>query len=128
MKVFTGIVTSTQNAKTARVAVERVMAHPVYRKRVRRTKNYLVHDEMGAEVGQRVQFVACKPYSKMKKWKIVEIVGKNGTKKSKVANKTKKEALKVEVVKEVAGKSKTVKKADAKKTIVKKTAAKVKKG
>ncbi len=128
MKVFTGTVTSTQNAKTARVAVERVMAHPVYRKRVRRTKNYLVHDEMGAEVGQRVQFIACKPYSRMKKWKVIEIVGKNGTKKATAPKKAEKDTVNVEVVKTpVSEKPKVIKKAAAKKTIVKKTVAKSKK-
>lgn len=119
MKLFTGVVTSTQNAKTARVAVERVMAHPVYRKRVRQTKNYLVHDEMGAEVGQRVQFVACKPYSRMKKWKIVEIVGKKATTKVKPTDKPEKVELKKEAVKS---------KVAVKKPVVKKTTSKVKKG
>ncbi len=117
MKVFTGVVTSTQNAKTARVAVERVMAHPVYRKRVRRTKNYLVHDEMGVVVGQRVQFVASKAYSRMKKWKIVGIVGKK-------TNKTEKDKTKIEAVELKA----SVKSKAVKKTVVKKTAVKAKKG
>jgi small subunit ribosomal protein S17 len=107
MKLFTGVVTSTQNAKTARVAVERVMAHPVYRKRVRRTKNYLVHDELGTVVGQRVQFVACKPYSRMKKWKIVEIVGVK-----KVEKKSTKEVDAPKTVKSEAKDKKVEKKGD----------------
>lgn len=70
MKIFTGVVVSTKMAKTAKVAVSRVVAHPVYGKRIRRVKNYLVHDETGVQVGQKVQFVACKPYSARKRWRI----------------------------------------------------------
>jgi small subunit ribosomal protein S17 len=101
MKIFTGVVTSTKNTKTARVAVTRTVAHSVYKKQVKRTKNYLVHDEIGSEVGQTVRFIASKPFSKMKKWALVEIVGvkkeaKEETKKEvkKIASKAKKEAPK----------------------------------
>ncbi len=67
-------------AKTATVAVERVIVHPVYKKRIRRIKKYQVHDEAGYEVGQVVKFAASKSYSKTKKWKVVEAVaaGKGG--------------------------------------------------
>jgi small subunit ribosomal protein S17 len=70
MKVFTGIVIRTSD-KTAKVAVTRVVAHPIYKKRIKRTKNFLVHDEVGVLVGTQVQFVDSKPYSKLKRWKIV---------------------------------------------------------
>lgn len=90
MKIFTGTVISTKMAKTATVLVERVVSHPVYKKRYKTTKKYHVHDETGVEVGQRVRFVACKPYSKLKKWKIKEIVGQ----KEKKNKKTKKTAAK----------------------------------
>lgn len=85
MKVFTGKVISTKMDKTATVLVERVVLHPVYKKRYKRTKKYHVHDEVGVDVGQEVNFVACKPYSKTKRWKIVESKGarKVKTKKSK---------------------------------------------
>lgn len=73
MKILTGKVVSTKQAKTARVAVKRIVKHPVYQKRLRRIKTYLVHDELGAVEGDNVKFVASKPYSKLKKWKIIEI-------------------------------------------------------
>ena len=76
MKIFTGKVISTKNAKTAKVAVERVLAHPIYKKRLKRVKNYLVHDELGAVEGDIVKFVAGRPVSKKKKWHVIEIVGK----------------------------------------------------
>ena len=75
MKIFSGVVVSKKMEKTAIVNVERVVIHPVYKKRIKRTQKYHVHDEMGTEVGEKVRFVASKPYSKTKKWKTIEIVG-----------------------------------------------------
>ena len=74
MKIFTGKVVSTRMQKTAKVEVESFSAHPMYLKRIKRSKTYLVHDELGAKEGEHVRFVASKPYSKLKKWKIVEII------------------------------------------------------
>jgi small subunit ribosomal protein S17 len=80
MKVFQGKVISTKMAKTATVAVERVVVHPVYKKRLRRIKKYHVHDEIGVKVGQRVAFVAARPLSKLKRWKIISIIKKSAEK------------------------------------------------
>jgi len=74
MKILTGKVVSTKMAKTATIALERTMTHPLYRKRMKRIKNYHVHDEVGVKVGETVKFVSCKPYSKLKRWRIIEIV------------------------------------------------------
>jgi len=74
MKVFKGRVVSTKMEKTATVMIRRVVVHPVYRKRYRRTKKYQVHDTFGVKVGSEVSFVATKPYSKLKKWKITQIL------------------------------------------------------
>jgi len=75
MKVFTGKVISTKMPKTATVSVVRSFAHPVYKKRVKKTKKYHVHDTFDVKVGDVVKFVACRPISKLKKWKIVEVLG-----------------------------------------------------
>jgi len=83
MRVFIGKVVSKKMAKTATVVVERVVAHPVYKKRMRRVKKYHVHDEMGTKVGDRVKFVDSKPFSKLKRWRIIEVVGKPKEKKTK---------------------------------------------
>lgn len=72
MKVFTGKVIAKLGEKTAKVAVERVVVHPLYQKRFKRTKNYLVHDEAGSKVGDKVKFVASRPHSKLKKWRIIK--------------------------------------------------------
>ena len=88
MKIFTGKVIGKKMEKTATVEVVRMMAHPVYGKRVKRTKKYQTHDELNTKVGDTIRFVATKPISKLKKWKVVEIVGD----KKKVAKKGSKKA------------------------------------
>ena len=72
MKIFTGKVISKKMKDTAVIEVVRVIAHPLYKKRVKKAKKYHVHDEVGVEVGQVVKFVGSRPYSKTKKWKIVK--------------------------------------------------------
>ena len=73
MKIFTGKVISTPSDKTVKVAMARITIHPLYGKRLKRVKKYLVHDEIGAKIGDFVKFVATKPVSKLKKWKILEV-------------------------------------------------------
>jgi small subunit ribosomal protein S17 len=74
MKVFVGKVIGTKMAKTAVVSVERVVIHPLYKKRFKRDRKYQVHDELGVKLNDVVKFAASKPYSKTKKWKILEVV------------------------------------------------------
>jgi len=75
MKIFTGKVIHTKMQKTAAVEVVRVMAHPIYGKQVKRSRKYLVHDELGVKAGDVVRFVASRPISKLKRWKIIEVAG-----------------------------------------------------
>lgn len=77
MKIFTGKVISTKMSKTATVAVERIVVHPLYKKRLKKIKQYHVHDEIGVKEGDKVKFAASKKYSKIKRWKIIEVMGKN---------------------------------------------------
>ena len=59
--------------KTVTVLVERLVRHPVYKKYIRRTKKYIVHDETDRSVlGQRVLIEECRPISKRKGWRIKE--------------------------------------------------------
>lgn len=74
MKVIIGKVVSKKMQKTATVLVERTVIHPLYKKRYKKVRKFQVHDEIGVEVGKRVKFVASKPYSKTKKWKIIEVI------------------------------------------------------
>lgn len=74
MKIFKGKVIAKKMEKTATVSVERIVVHPMYKKRFRRTKKFHVHDEKGAKIGDEVKFVDSKPYSKLKKWEITEVL------------------------------------------------------
>lgn len=60
-------------AKTATVEVERVKIHPLYKKRFKRSTKYHVQDETGVKIGDIVKFADSRPYSKSKKWKIMQI-------------------------------------------------------
>jgi small subunit ribosomal protein S17 len=83
MKIFSGKVVSTKMIKTATVEVERTIVDRLYKKRIKRVRNYHVHDEFGKKVGDTVKFVASKPYSKSVKWNILETVDNKETKKRK---------------------------------------------
>ncbi len=72
MKIFIGNVIATKSAKTATVVVTRTVTHPIYGKKMKTEKKYQVHDEHGVKVGDLVKFVATRPYSKTKKWKIIK--------------------------------------------------------
>ena len=76
MKIFTGVVINTKMPKTATVGVMRIVVDPLYKKRYKKIRKYHVHDELGVKPGDVVKFVASKPYSKLKRWKISEVVGK----------------------------------------------------
>jgi small subunit ribosomal protein S17 len=76
MKTFIGKVISTKMDKTAVVVIETKKAHPLYKKRVKKTKKYHVHDELGVKEGSLVSIVETRPISKTKKWKIAEVVRK----------------------------------------------------
>lgn len=79
MKVFKGKVISKKMAKTATVLVERVVTHPVYGRKIRRGRKYQVHDELNVEVGKTVLFTPSRPFSRLKRWKIVKVLdGKDG--------------------------------------------------
>ena len=76
-KTRVGTVVSSKMDKTAIIAVERKVAHPVYGKQVVRTKKYYAQDdENAAREGDVVKIVETKPLSKTKRWRIVEIVEK----------------------------------------------------
>jgi len=72
MKIFQGKVTSNKNNKTVVVEVERLLAHPVYKKRFKRGKKYHVHSEKEYKMGEIVKFVETRPISKLKHWKVIE--------------------------------------------------------
>jgi small subunit ribosomal protein S17 len=76
-RILQGVVVSDKNTKTVVVNVERRFTHPVMKKTVRRSKKYHAHDEKGEfKAGDVVRIRECKPLSKLKRWEVVERVGK----------------------------------------------------
>ncbi|AJR12141.1 30S ribosomal protein S17 [Mesomycoplasma dispar] len=65
--------------KTIMVAVESAYKHKLYAKRFRKTKKFATHDEKGlANVGDFVKIAECRPISKTKHFRLVEVVQKKG--------------------------------------------------
>jgi small subunit ribosomal protein S17 len=74
-KVREGIVVSDAMTATVVVAVVERVRHPRYGKTVQRTKRLYVHDaEDSAKVGDRVRVQECRPLSKLKRWRLTEVV------------------------------------------------------
>jgi small subunit ribosomal protein S17 len=73
-----GVVVRSKNEKTIVVEVERIWQHPIYGKRLTRSKEYFVHAEKPAEIGQKVLIEECRPISKKKRWRLVEFLDKEG--------------------------------------------------
>ncbi len=72
---FAGTVVSTAMTKTIVARVDRRKMNAKYRKTVGVSRKYHVHDEKNiAKVGDKVIFVECRPYSKTKRWRLVNIV------------------------------------------------------
>ncbi|HEY7546775.1 MAG TPA: 30S ribosomal protein S17 [Blastocatellia bacterium] len=71
-----GLVTSDKMQKTVVVRVERLVRHPKYKRYVRRRTKFMAHDELGARLGDIVKIIETRPLSKLKRWRVVEIVQK----------------------------------------------------
>lgn len=74
-KTRVGTVVSDKMQKTVIVAVETMKQHPLYGRRIRRTRRYKAHDEENAcREGDRVRIEETRPLSKEKRWRVVEIL------------------------------------------------------
>jgi len=72
-----GVVTSNKRQKTVVITVERQVTHPLYKRVVRRSKNFLAHDEKNeCRVGDTVRIQETRPLSSRKRWRVIEIVAK----------------------------------------------------
>ncbi len=72
-RVLTGRVVSDKMDKTITVLVERRVMHPLYKKFIRRSKNYAAHDDANlCKEGDVVQIEECRPISKQKSWVVVQ--------------------------------------------------------
>jgi len=76
-KTRTGKVISNKMQKGIVVVVERRVAHPLYKKYYKRTTKFYAHDEKNeAGVGDTVLIMETRPLSKLKRWRLVQIVAK----------------------------------------------------
>ncbi len=72
-----GLVVSDRPEKTVTVSVETLVRHPMYKKRVRRSKRFMVHDEDNeARVGDTVRIIETRPISVRKRWRLANIVSR----------------------------------------------------
>jgi small subunit ribosomal protein S17 len=71
----TGVVTSAKMEKTIIVKVTRLVQHKLYRRVIRVSKKFYAHDEQRtAKPGDTVRIVETRPLSKLKRWRLVEVV------------------------------------------------------
>ena len=74
-KEMIGRVVSNKMQKTVVVAVDKTRRHPLYKRAVRITKKYYAHDEGDSlQIGDTVRIVETRPLSKLKRWRVAEIV------------------------------------------------------
>ncbi len=72
-----GMVVSDRPDKTVTVSVETMVRHPLYKKRIRRSKRFMVHDERNeARVGDTVRIIETRPLSARKRWRLANIVSR----------------------------------------------------
>ena len=70
-----GQVVSTRMQKTIVVEVSRRVPHPLYKRIVTKRKKFYAHDEQGtAKTGDVVRIIECRPLSKLKRWRLGEVV------------------------------------------------------
>ena len=77
-RILQGVVVSDKQDKTVVVKVERRFTHPLFKKTVRRSKNFHAHDEANSfKVGDEVRIEETRPLSKLKSWVVVDAVAKS---------------------------------------------------
>lgn len=85
-----GVVSGKNMKKTVSVIVERQIRHPLYKKIVREKKKFLAHDEYEkCKIGDTVKIVQARPLSKLKRWRVQEIVSLSPSEKVKEAKEKK---------------------------------------
>lgn len=74
-KVRIGRVLANKMQKTVTVQVERTIKHPHFDKIIKRAKKYYAHcEDPAVQIGQRVRIVETRPLSKLKRWRVVEVL------------------------------------------------------
>ncbi|MDP9456137.1 MAG: 30S ribosomal protein S17 [Actinobacteria bacterium] len=72
-----GLVVGDKAQKTVTVSVETLVRHPKYKKRIRRSKKFMVHDEENsAREGDTVRIIETRPLSAKKRWRLANIISR----------------------------------------------------
>ena len=72
-----GLVVGDKAQKTVSVSVETLIRHPKYKKRVRSSKKFMVHDEENAaRIGDTVRIIETRPMSAKKRWRLANIISR----------------------------------------------------
>ncbi len=78
-KIKSGIVTSNKMDKSVVITVSRRVRHSRFKKYVTRKNTFMAHDAKNqCSIGDRVKIIECRPLSKQKKWRVLEILKSNG--------------------------------------------------
>ncbi|MEZ5438492.1 MAG: 30S ribosomal protein S17 [Lysobacteraceae bacterium] len=75
-RTIEGRVVSNKMQKTVTVLVERQIKHGLYGKYIKRSTKLHAHDEQGCQEGDVVRVAECRPVSKTKNWRVVEVVSR----------------------------------------------------
>ncbi|HEX9912294.1 MAG TPA: 30S ribosomal protein S17 [candidate division Zixibacteria bacterium] len=76
-KIRIGRVVSNRMQKTIVVAVQRLLRHSVYQKTIKKSSKLYAHDEKGeCQIGDLVKVMETRPLSKLKRWRLLEIIEK----------------------------------------------------
>ena len=79
-KELIGVVRSKTGDKSVKVVYEYKIPHPLYKKEIRRKTTVHVHDEKNdSNVGDKVKIMATRPISKLKRWRLTEVLEKAPT-------------------------------------------------
>ena len=75
LKLQSGIVVSNKMDKSIVVKIDRKIKHPIYKKTIKRSKKYIVHDEQNeCKIGDLVQIAECRPLSKRKRFRLYKLL------------------------------------------------------
>ena len=76
-KIRLGVVVSNKMDKTVLVKSETLIPHPIYKKRIKKSKKFKAHDENNqCNIGDKVRIEETRPLSKTKCWRVVEVLEK----------------------------------------------------
>jgi len=74
VKQLTGTVVSIKMQKSAVVKVDRTYRHPLYKKTIKKSKKYLVDNQLKVKKGDKVIIQECRPISKSKRFRIIRVI------------------------------------------------------